>query len=571
MTPEALLRAFEPLAEAPGGVARLRELVLSLAVRGKLVPQDPGDEPASVLLTRIQAEKARLIKEGKLKKQEPLPPVSPDEMPFELPGGWVWVRLGELSAIRGGKRLPNGETYSEAATPYIYIQVTNMKGGTIIDNGLRCISEELHQALKRYLIFDDELYITIAGTIGQVGKVPKQFSGMNLTENAAAIRHWLCDGDYLRHSLTSASAQKHFQEQTNELAQPKLALKRIEMTPLPLPPLAEQHRIVARVDELMGLLDRLEAAQAQREAARVAHRASALAALRDANSPEDVALAWQRVSEGFRTLLCTPEDVAPLRQTILQLAVRGKLVPQDAGDEPASVLLTRIQAEKARLVKEGKLKKQEPLPPVSPDEMPFELPGGWVWVRLGELVDLRYPISYGVLVPGPHVDDGIPLIRISDLDVNPTESMPAKRIDRNVDKEYERTRIHGGEILLGVVGSIGKLGRVPTHWAGANIARALCRIKPWNTLNTDHLMLSLSAQSTQSYFLNATRTLAQPTLNIALIRETPLPLPPLAEQQRIVAKVDELMGLLDRLEAQLTQMREWQDAFAASAVQGLDG
>jgi type I restriction enzyme S subunit len=188
---------------------------------------------------------------------------------------------------------------------------------------------------------------------------------------------------------------------------------------------------------------------------------------------------------------------------------------------------------------------------------------------LADLVDPENTISYGVLVPGSDVSDGVPFVRAQDLSLSNHAARPNKTIAADVEKPYARTRLTGGEILLCVVGSIGKLGLVPESWAGANIARAVARIKPMPDVNREYLLIVLREDSTQMFFTSATRTLAQPTLNVRLIEQTPVPLPPLAEQQRIVAKVNELMPLCDALEAKLTQSRADADSLAAAVAHHL--
>ncbi|MEZ8246313.1 restriction endonuclease subunit S [Vibrio splendidus] len=242
--------------------------------------------------------------------------------------------------------------------------------------------------------------------------------------------------------------------------------------------------------------------------------------------------------------------VKKLRELILELAVRGKLVPQDLTDEPASILLERIAAEKAQLVKEKKIKKPKILPPIAEVEKPFELPNGWAWARFDDLINQQYPISYGVLVPGVEVDGGVPFVRIGDISINLAPTLPEKTISKDIDAKYERTRLQGGEILMAVVGSIGKLGVAPYTWKGANIARALCRIVPAAEISKEFVLILLRSEFMQSNFQGDTRTLAQPTLNVGLIKSSRTPVPPLAEQHRIVTKVDELMTLCDQLEQQ---------------------
>jgi type I restriction enzyme S subunit len=250
---------FATLFTTEHSIDQLKQTILQLAVMGKLVPQGPNDEPASVLLEKIAQEKARLVREGKIRKQEKLPDVGEDEKPFDLPIGWAWTRLGLFCEIKGGKRLPAGHTFSPVETPYLYIQVTNMKDGGITQDNLKYLSADTKSLISKYIISKDNLYITIAGTIGAVGMVPEYFDGMNLTENAAKIVFKDVDKAWLQKALSSEVLQRQFLDKTNQLAQPKLALHRVASSCIALPPLAEQHRIVAKVDELMALCDGLKA------------------------------------------------------------------------------------------------------------------------------------------------------------------------------------------------------------------------------------------------------------------------------------------------------------------------
>jgi type I restriction enzyme S subunit len=339
-------------------------------------------------------------------------------------------------------------------------------------------------------------------------------------------------------------------EKVKMTAQPCLYINRIKSLAIPCPPLVEQRRIVAKVDELMALCDRLEAAQAERERRRDRLVAASLHHL---NQPADALAFRERVCFHLRHLprLSTrPEQIQQLRQIILNLAVRGKLVSQDPKDEPIHVTLRHAFERRAMLVRTNKIRHQKF--DDSPDlGKPDDLPESWAVERLGNLVDPENKISYGVLVPGKDVPDGVPFVRAQDLSLTSHPERPNKTISPEIEKAYGRTRLRGGEILLCVVGSIGKLGVVPPSWAGANIARAVARIIPVPEISRDYLLVVLQGQRVQTYFTETTRTLAQPTLNVGLIEQTLIPLPPLAEQHRIVAKVDKLMAVCGRLEAQL--------------------
>ena len=206
------------------------------------------------------------------------------------------------------------------------------------------------------------------------------------------------------------------------------------------------------------------------------------------------------------------------------------------------------------------------MPPITDEEKAFELPQGWEWVRFDELINPAKPIAYGVLVPGPDLIDGIPFVRIADLSLTDPPVKPEKAIAPEVDAQFQRTRLEGGEILMGVVGSIGKLGVAPATWAGANIARAICRIVPVDEDLRSFVLFLLQTQFMQDSFAGDTRTLAQPTLNVGLIRAAYTPLPPRAEQSRIVTRINELRALCADLRQRLSAAQSTRGHLADALV-----
>jgi type I restriction enzyme S subunit len=248
-------------------VKKLRQQLLQDAVQGKLVEQNPTDEPASELLKKIKAEKAKLIAEKKLKKEIELPPIKPEEIPFEIPENWVWCRLGDVCTIKGGKRVANGYKLLKVPTPYIYIRVSDMKNGTIDDSDIHYLDESMYQKIKQHIIGKDDIYMTIVGgTIGKCGLVPDKFHNMNLTENAAKISPILINKVYLWKCLDSPFCQDQFIDKTKQVGVQKMALNRFSSSLIPLPPLSEQNRIVQKLDELMQYCNDLEASIKQSEA-----------------------------------------------------------------------------------------------------------------------------------------------------------------------------------------------------------------------------------------------------------------------------------------------------------------
>lgn len=324
--------------------------------------------------------------------------------------------------------------------------------------------------------------------------------------------------------------------------------------PIPVPPLAEQHRIVARVEELMGLLDRLEAARAKRETTRAAARDSVLAALREADSPAEVDAAWTRFAQRMDDLVCDPADIAPLRQTVLQLAVRGRLVRQDPGDEPASRLLERIVAERARLAKLGKVRLQSPLPPVAENDAEWTLREGWQAVRFGAVIEL---VSGQHLSPSEYSRDP------GDLPYLTGPADFGQRFPTASRWTKERRAVAcEGDILVTVKGAgIGKTNVLDAPEAA--ISRQLMAVRP---LLIDRRFCDLLLKNAASALVEQQTGIAIPGIGRDEILHLVVFIPPLAEQSRIVARVDELTALLDRLEHRLANSQRVQAMLAAAAV-----
>jgi type I restriction enzyme S subunit len=240
-------------------IKQLRKTILNLALHSKLVDQNHEEGNADSVIEAARRAKDKVLEEWKFRPFKLLPPILSDELSFEIPKSWRWERIGNIAAVKGGKRLPKGAGFSKERTPYVYIRVTDMKNQTVAVDDLQYIDEKLHRQLSRYIIEKTDVYIVIVGaTIGKTGIIPPELHRMHLTENAAKLMIREIYPKYLLTVLQSDFVQSQFIEKTYQQAQPKLALERIESTIVPIPPLAEQHRIVARVDELMALCDQLE-------------------------------------------------------------------------------------------------------------------------------------------------------------------------------------------------------------------------------------------------------------------------------------------------------------------------
>jgi len=333
---DTLFENFDLLMDAPNAVPKMRGLILQLAVQGKLAPQDLNDEPASELLKRIKAEKKKLISEGKIKKQKPLPPLAEEEIPYELPQGWGWVRMKKI-AYNMGQKKPDKR--------FVYIDVTaiNKEKGTISNQVKILEPSEAPSRARKIVQKETVIYSTVRPYLLNVAIVDKEFEPEPIVSTAFAILNPYEDiyNKYLYYFLRSKIMIDYVESKMIGMAYPAINDTQFLKAPFPLPPLAEQKRIVAKVDQLM-----------QHDAA--------LEKLLSSKTIDEFANHWQFICNNFGLIYNDPAHVNKLCQAILQLAVQGKLAPQDHNDEPASELLKRIKAEKEKLIAEGKIKKQKP-------------------------------------------------------------------------------------------------------------------------------------------------------------------------------------------------------------------
>jgi type I restriction enzyme, S subunit len=378
---------FDAAFAAPDGIKKLRELILTLAMQGKLVPQDPNDEPASELLKAIEAEKQRLVKEKKIRHQKPLLNIQSEAIPYIIPNSWEWCYLDDLCTLitDGTHHTP---TYIESGIPFI--SVRNLSSGSLEFSDTRFISEQEHNELiKRCHPEKGNVLLTKVGTTGIAVAIntDRDFSIFVSVALLKVVQEFI-NIDYLTRLINSPLVKKYSADGTEGVGNKNLVLRKIKAFIIPIPPLIEQRRIVAEIDRLMARCDELEKLRADRSQKLLTVHTAALDALLKAKDSSDFSTAWHFITQNFSELYSVKKNVAELRKTILQLAVMGKLVPQDPNDEPASELLKAIELEKQRLVKEGKIKQSKTLLKIKPDEIPYLLPKGWEWTRVIDVVDV---------------------------------------------------------------------------------------------------------------------------------------------------------------------------------------
>ncbi|HDS7364411.1 restriction endonuclease subunit S [Morganella morganii] len=538
------------------GIKKLRELILELAVRGKLVPQDPNDEPASELLKRIAAEKAELVKQGKIKKQKPLPEISEDEKPFELPVGWEWTTLSEIATINPKIEVTDDEQdISFVPMPCISTRFDGahdqeIKSWGKVKKGYTHFVDGDIAIAKITPCFENSKAVIFKGLKGGVGVGTTELhvarpisSELNLQYILLNIKspHYLSMGESM---MTGSAGQK------------RVPRNFFENYPLPFPPIAEQIRIVETFSQLMTICDQLEQQSLSSLDAHQQLVKTLLATLTDSQNAEELAENWARISQYFDTLFTNEASIDALKQTILQLAVMGKLVPQDPNDEPASELLKRIEQEKAQLVKEGKIKKQKPLPPVSDEEKPFELPVGWGWVRLGDIGTIS-----GGGTPSKNNEEywlgDIPWLSPKDMKVDYISTAEFNISELAVANSS--VRIIPNNSILFVV-----RGMILAHTFPVAINKKEVTINQDMKSITSHLF-------NMDFLLNLMKGMSRNVLSLVdrsshgtckLVSEKlfnlQIPLPPLSEQSRINNRIEELVSLCDTLKSRLQSAQQTQ-------------
>ena len=533
MNAERLLALYERVAEAPDAITRLRRFILDLAVRGKLVPQDPNDEPASELLKRITKEKARLDRKERVRR-EPRS-LDAEAEPMQIPQGWALAPLADLVTVLNGRAYKQNELLS-AGTPVL--RVGNLFSSDKWYYSTLQLDEEKY-CKKGDLIF--AWSASFGPFIWNGDRVIYHYHIWKLPLHSEADLNKL----FLYNFLLQKT--REIKEAGHGISMIHMTKEKMEKLLVPIPPLAEQHRIVAKVDELMALCDRLEAARKDREAKRDRLSAASLARL-NTPDPETFTADARFTLEALPALTTRPNQIKQLRQTILNLAVRGKLVPQDPNDEPASELLKRITKAKAEQKKKTGDARIKIEPDPMPGELDMQLPLGWA---VQSFENLFLFIDYRGNTP-PKTDDGIPLITAKNIRMGHLNREPREYISKATFKTWmTRGFPEIGDLFFTTEAPLANICLNDIEEPFALAQRVIC-FQPFAKIDTKFLMFALMSDVMQSLIDKHATGMTAKGIKAANLKPRPIPIPPLAEQHRIVAKVDELMALCDRLEASLT-------------------
>ena len=483
----------------------LKNSILQLAVQGKLVEQRAEEGTARELLEQIKLEKEQLIKDKKIKKSKPLPEITEDEIPFEIPESWEWVRLIDLCSLisDGTHKTP---AYVEYGVPFI--SVKDISSGVMDFSNVKYITREEHEKLiSRCKPEMNDVLLCRIGTLGKAIKIctDKEFS---IFVSLGLLKLIEADvADYIVQVINSGYGYRWIDDNkvgggthTN-----KINVDTLRGMPIPIPPLEEQHRIVAKIEEILPYIDQYDKAYTKLE-------------IFNKKFPED------------------------MKKSILQMAMQGKLVEQRPEEGTADGLYEQIVAEKAQLIKDGKIKKEKPLPEIAEDEIPYEIPSSWRWVRFSEVMDVRD----GTHDSPKYIETGIPLVTSKNISGGGLYFSNVKYISReDADKINERSNVDTGDILFAMIGSIGNpvIVNKDREFCVKNVAlfknydksKMCIEYVYWFLYREQYIMKKVASGGVQSF------------ISLKVFRNYLFPLPPFEEQKRIVAKIEELLPYCDQL------------------------
>lgn len=526
---ESFFENFELLTDAPNAGEKLREIILQLAPQGKLVPQNPNHEPASILFQKIDAKRKKLINEGKLKEIK-LPIITQSDSPYPLPSGWEWVRLGNVVTFIGGSQPPKSKFVFEEREGYTrLIQIRDYK----TDNFKTYVPNEF---VNRPCNEEDVM-------IGRYGPPVFQIlRGLTGTYNVALMKAEPIESsvtrDYLFYLLQEPRIQKVVVYESERTAgQTGVRKELLNSFIVGLPPLVEQSLIVAKVKKLTVLCDEIEKRQQQRQESIVRMNENAIAQLLSSQNPDDFRHHWQRICNNFDLLYSIPETIPKLRQAILLLAVQGKLVRQDPNDEPSSFLLDRIKAEKQA--------SRLPLFSINSEDYPYKAPQGWDWAHFSEVATIASNLVKPELYPD------FAHIAPDNIEKETGKLLPYRTVSEDEVRSANH-RFYSGQILY---------SKIRPNLAKVVIVNfdGLCSadMYPINAhIYPEYLLKYMLSPIFLSMAVRTDTRVAMPKINQTELNKILVAVPPLAEQKRIVEKCDRLMSLCDTLEAKLKQGRD---------------
>ncbi|MGE1054632.1 restriction endonuclease subunit S [Bacillus cereus] len=554
-----LLNQFDIIFDSSESVQELEALILDMAIRGKLVSQDTSDEPASILLEKIKKEKEQLIQEKKIKKEKILPQIKEEEKPFDLPDGWEWVRLQSLIKKIGAGSTPRGGKAVYVDKGVKFIRSQNVWNDGLYLNGVAYITEEINNKMSGSIVKPNDLLLNITGgSIGRCCIVPSNFDVGNVNQHVSIIR--LVDNNdtlrqYLHCCLISSYIQKTIMSTQVGISREGLSISKLSGFLIPIPPLNEQKRIVEKLNQLMCFCDKLKERLEKKQRREDKLNLSVFSTLEQSQTVEELKENLQFILSHLHSLCKNTKHVQQLRNAILSLAVKGKLVTQDETEEPASVSMERIKKEKEQLIQEKKIKKEKPLLQITDEEKSFEVPNGWGWDRLGGLA-LK-------VVDGTHhspqsfANGDYLYITAKNIKNKGVDTSNVTYVLKDVHEEiYSRCNVEKGDILLIKDGATTGIVTINQLKQDFSLLSSVGLIKTSNDfIDNQYLVYCIRSPFLQGQIKGMMKGSAITRITIQKIKNFVIPIPPLGEQKRIVEKVNQLMSLCDELESNIEQSR----------------
>jgi type I restriction enzyme S subunit len=553
---------------APNGIAKLRELVLELALRGRLVSQDASDESACLLLDQIAAEKRLLVKQAK-----PIRSVPAAEQRHASPHGWSWARLGSLVLESGAGWSPSCEPRQREGDEWGVLKVSAVSWGAYRPEENKALPAHLYPR-PEHEVQPGDFLVSRANTADLVARsVVVESTPPRLMLSDKIVRLKLsqsCNRRFVNLANSCPDARRYYGAIAGgtSSSMKNVSREQILNLPVPVPPLAEQHRIVAKVDELMALCDRLEAEQADAEAAHAKLVEALLASLTQARDAADFRASWQQLAEHFHTLFTTESSVDALKQTVLTLALKGLLTHQDADGQSGADLVAEVNQKRMAQAASGRLRSVDAAEPADRAEVPYPFPASWGLARICELCE---PITSGTTPASSEMDSeaGVPFLKVYNI--------RNQRIDFSykpqfVNPEYHtqkmgRSSLKPLDVVMNIVGPpLGKVAIIPEDYPAWNCNQAIVFFRAIPPISHRYLYRFLCEGS----FLKGIEligTAGQDNISVTKSRNIPVPVPPVLEQHRIVAKVDELLDICDQLKLNIAKARQRHEHLASVLVE----
>ena len=551
------------------GIKKLRELILELAVSGKLVEQDLADEPANTLMNRITQERVRLLTEGAIKKPKKLKNTRDNGgEPFDIPASWQWSPLDDLAPtplfdgdwIESKDQDPSGDIR--------LLQLADIGVGTFKNSSSKYINSETFQRLSCSKVIPGDILIArLPNPIGRAIIFPGLKQECITAVDVAILRtDGMLDKSYLVYALNSAPSLKQVESYGKGATRFRISTGHLKTILIPVPPLAEQRRIVQKVDELMVLCDRLEQQSSDQLKAHETLVDTLLGTLIQSENAAELADTWARLATHFDTLFTTEQSIDKLKQTILQLAVMGRLVEQDAAIESAA-LLSAIYQRKLALAHHKKIKKPRPLVPLTDSKNTYLAPSSWTWASFQDVADEISTGPFGSMIhKHDYVENGTPLINPSHMVNGTIKEDRSISVTESKADDLASYRLAEGDIVMARRGEVGRCAIVANREAGwlCGTGSFVLRFNP--EVNRRFILLLFATATVRSYLSGNSVGTTMTNLNHGILNRMPVALPSASEQNRIVQKVDQLMTLCDQLKQRLNQASETRCQLANTVV-----